>query len=230
MYCINCGVKLADTEKKCPLCHTVVFHPNIPPKNVPPLYPADKLPKAGSGKKALCGAMIILFLLPIVICFFADILYNKTLDWFGYVLGALLVFYTAFALPLWFNKPNPVIFTPCTFAAAALYLLYIQIATHGNWFLRFAFPVTGGLCILTCAVVTLLHYLHKGKLYIIGGACMLFGAFTMLIEFLLSHTFGLKLVGWSVYPFVALLLIGGLFLYFAINASARETMERKLFF
>ena len=33
MYCIKCGVKLADTEKKCPLCGTVVYHPEFPPQN-----------------------------------------------------------------------------------------------------------------------------------------------------------------------------------------------------
>ena len=29
MYCINCGVKLADSEKRCPLCGTVPYHPDI---------------------------------------------------------------------------------------------------------------------------------------------------------------------------------------------------------
>ena len=29
MYCIKCGVELADSEKKCPLCGTVVFNPEL---------------------------------------------------------------------------------------------------------------------------------------------------------------------------------------------------------
>ena len=29
MYCVKCGVELADSEKKCPLCGTPVFHPDI---------------------------------------------------------------------------------------------------------------------------------------------------------------------------------------------------------
>ena len=28
-YCVNCGVKLATSEKKCPLCFTPIYHPNI---------------------------------------------------------------------------------------------------------------------------------------------------------------------------------------------------------
>ena len=30
MYCIKCGVELADSEKVCPLCATRVFHPEMP--------------------------------------------------------------------------------------------------------------------------------------------------------------------------------------------------------
>ena len=29
MYCIKCGVELADTEKQCPLCGTLVYHPEL---------------------------------------------------------------------------------------------------------------------------------------------------------------------------------------------------------
>ena len=39
------------------------------------------------------------------------------------VAGALVVSYVVLALPVWFRRPNPVIFVPCDFAAAALYLL-----------------------------------------------------------------------------------------------------------
>ena len=33
MYCIQCGVKLADSQSACPLCGTVVFHPDIKPND-----------------------------------------------------------------------------------------------------------------------------------------------------------------------------------------------------
>lgn len=230
MYCINCGVRLADTEKKCPLCNTVVYHPDMQQTNAHPLYPENKMPKSSAGSKFFCGAFIIVFLIPLIICFLSDMQDNKTLDWFGYVAGGLLVAYIALALPLWFRKPNPVIFVPCTFAAATLYLLYINAVNGGNWFLSFAFPVSGSLCVIVSAAVTLLYYLRKGKLYIIGGATITLGAFMLLIEFLIQVTFHLPFIGWSIYPLVALVLIGSLLIYLAINRSAQETIERKLFF
>ena len=230
MYCVNCGVKLEDTETKCPLCGTVVYHPEITRPDARPLYPKNKMPDIKAGTKAMCGAVIILFLIPLAVCFFADLLFDGTLDWFGYAAGALIDAYIMFALPLWFNKPSPVIFVPCYFVTTGLYLLYINLSTSGNWFLSFAFPVTGGICLITCAVVTLLYYVRRGRLYIIGGMLIALGGFAPLIEFLMSVTFNLRFIGWSVYPLVILVLFGGLLLYFAISRPAREIMKRKFFF
>ena len=230
MYCIKCGIKLADTEVKCPLCDTKVFHPEVERSVVPPLYPGNKMPKPGSGRKAFCGVIILLFLIPLIICFFSDLQFDGRLNWFGYTAGGLIVGYIAFALPLWFRRPNPVIFTPCTFAAAALYLLYIDLATGGRWFFCFALPLTAGLALIICTVVTLVHYVGRGKLYIFGGATITFGILALLIEFLLDKTFHVGFTGWSVYPLVVLVLLGCIFIYLAINRSAREVIERKLFF
>lgn len=230
MYCVNCGVKLADTEKKCPLCETTVYHPELRQAAVEPLYPENKMPDLKAGTKALCGAMVIVFMIPLMICFFADLLYDGSLDWFGYAAGALAIAYVMFALPLWFNKPNPVIFAPCNFLATGLYLLYIDLSTSGNWFLSFAFPVTGGLCLIVCAVVTLLYYLRRGRLYVFGGMFIALGAFTLLIEFLMDLTFDISFIGWSVYPLAALVLFGCLLIYLAISRPAREVLKRKFFF
>ena len=188
------------------------------------------MPSSHSGRKALNGAVIILFLIPMLVCFFADWFLDGMIEWCGYVLGALMITYIAFILPMWFKKPNPVIFVPCNFAAIALYLLYINYATGGNWFLSFALPVVGGLCLITSAEVTLLYYLRRGKLYIIGGAFMALGVFMPLIEFLIIITFNIPLIGWSIYPLVVLFLFGALLIYLAINSAAREILERKLFF
>lgn len=230
MYCVNCGVKLADTEKKCPLCNTVVYHPDIKQKDAPPLYPPDKMPKASKSPKSLNGVLLILFFIPMLISFVSDWQSDGSLSWFGFVAGGLILGYIAFILPLWFRKPNPVIFVSCNFVAITLYLLYIDLATDGGWFLSFAFPVTFGFCSIICTIVTLLYYLRKGKLYIWGGAFIAVGAFMPLIEWLLDITFGFNFIGWSIYPMIACVLLGAVMIYLAINRTAREFVERRLFF
>ncbi len=230
MYCINCGAKLEMGEDICPLCNTRVQHPDFMPLTEKQLYPKDKMPEIKHRSALFGGAVIIMFLIPIVVSFLADFHFDREISWFWYVLGALIMGYTAFALPLWFAKPNPVIFTPCVAIEAIGYLLYINCAVGGGWFLRFALPVAGGFGLMVTAVVTLLYYLKKGKLYIWGGAFILTGMLVLLTEGLLSATFSVSFLGWSFYPLSVLCLLGGLLIYLAIHKSAREIMERKLFF
>jgi hypothetical protein len=79
-------------------------------------------------------------------------------------------------------------------------------------------------------MVTLLRYLRRGKLYVIGGAVAAFGVLSWLIELLMDVTFGIRFIGWSFYPLISLILIGGLLIYLAMNSVAREKIERKIFF
>lgn len=230
MYCIKCGVNLCDTEEKCPLCGTVVYHGGIEREKAEPFYPEDKRPKAKNGRVALGGIILILFFIPTLLTFLSDLLGNGKLEWFGLALGGIALFYIIFALPLWFKKPNPVIFVPAGFVAGIIYLLYICLFVRGNWFLSFAFPASGALLLIVSAAVTLFHYIKKGRLYILGGFFILLGGFTLLLEFLLYKAFSVGFVGWSVYPLASLVLLGGLLIYLGINKSAREILKRKLFF
>ncbi len=229
MYCVNCGVKLADSEKQCPLCSTIVFHPDITREKGTKLYPASA-PRERVDTKAVQTLLSILFLLPALLVVLCDWQISGEITWSGYVVGALGLCYIAVILPSWFKKPNPVIFTPCGFAALAVYLLYINFQTDGNWFLTFALPVTGGVGLIVTAVVALMRYLPRGALYIFGGATVALGAFMVVVEILMDITFSIpKFLGWSFYPLVVLGLVGGYFIYLAISRPAREMMERKFF-
>lgn len=229
MYCIKCGVKLSDNQKSCPLCGTVVFHPEVTP-NGDPLYPTEQHPAPQVRSQAALVVITTLFLLPLIITALCDHQLNGEITWSGYVIGALFVSYVNLVLPFWFRRPNPVVFIPCGFAAVGLFLLYISVATGGGWFLSFAFPVTGAIGLIVTAVVALLKYVGKGELYIFGGAFILLGAFMPVMELLLNLTFGFtRGLVWSVYPLTALVLLGGMLIFLAICRPARETMERKFF-
>lgn len=230
MYCIKCGAELADSEKACPLCKTVVFHPDISRTQSEPPFPpyrdiAEEVNPAG-----VLFVLTMLFALPFVITLLCDWRINDAITWSGYACGAILLIYIIVVLPLWFKSPNPVIFVPVDFAAVGLYLLYIDLATRGGWFLGFALPVTGAAMLIASAVVALLRYLRKGWLYVFGGALIATGGYAVLVEYLLNTSFGLhQTFFWSFYPLAACFLLGMMLIIIAASPTMRESLRRKFF-
>jgi stage II sporulation protein E len=103
-------------------------------------------------------------------------------------------------------------------------------APLGRMAMAMTLPLTAGICLIVCTEVTLLYYLRSGKLYILGGSFIALGGYILLLEWLLGVAFGIRFMGWSLYPLTVLVLLGGLLIYLAINRSARELIKRKLFF
>ena len=231
MYCIKCGVELADSEKVCPLCGTRVFHPDLPQAQGEPPYPPQE--QARPEEVSHTGALFVLTVLlalPAVLSILCDWRVNGRIVWSGYSVGGAALLYVMVVLPLWFRRPNPVIFVPVDFAAIGLYLLYINFATGGHWFLSFAFPVTGAIGLLVTAVVVLTRYLHGGWLYIYGGAFILAGGLAVLIEFLINLTFHVhQTFFWSFYPLAAGVILGLMLIVIAICKPLRESLQRKFF-
>lgn len=231
MYCIKCGVELADSEQKCPLCNTHVFHPDFSRSQAERPYPADQHPPLQVRPWGMLMIVTMLFLLPLFISLICDLQLNGCIRWSGYVIGALVVCYVMLVLPLWFRRRNPVIFIPCVFAAIGLYLLYINIAADGHWYLGFALPVTGGIGLIITAVAALTRYIQRGRLYIYGGTSIVMGLFCLVLELLLDRTFGLSpVLRWSLYPMVALILLGITLLVIATSRPLRESLSKRLFF
>ena len=233
MYCVKCGVQLADTEKRCPLCQTAVYHPDIIQPEAEAEYPKKKMPDKEKQNRVACFIITAFFLIALFIIPLCDMQFDRTVDCAGFATGGILLLYEIFVLPFWFKRPNPVIFVPCGFGAVALYLHFICAVTGGAWFLTFACPIVLGLCLIITAVVTLTRYIKKGVswLFIFGGAGVALGLFMLPVELLLNLTFpSTHFVAWSMYPLISLVLIGGLLIFLGIYRPARELMEQKFFF
>ncbi len=230
MYCINCGVKLADSEKKCPLCGVAVFHPDLIQPEGEPMYPNNVQPVPQRPSRAAQIVMTTMMLMAGLISLACDLQISGKVTWSGYVIGALLVGYSMMVLPFWFSRPNPVIFVPCSFAVVGAFLLYINLKTGGDWFLGLALPVTAVLGVIVTGVIALLRYVRRGQLYIFGGAFLALGLFMPVLEYLIYRTFSLEsFFGWSFYPLIALVLFGGMLIFLAICRPARERMEQNFF-
>ena len=225
MYCVKCGVELADSEQKCPLCHTPIYYPGYTPKEEERPYPRFEKPETVN-PRGIYFIISFACIIAAVISFVCDLTLGGGIAWSGYVIGAIALFYTLFILPGWFRKYNPAIFIPVDFAAIGLYLAYISIATGGKWFFTFALPITGIVTLIISSITILSYYLRRGYLYIFGGAIVAAGAFCPMIETLAIITFGIRPMMWSIYPLIALFLIGIMLIIIGIVKPFRESLCR----
>lgn len=229
MYCIKCGVALTPGQTVCPLCETRVYHPDLPNEGSP-TYPKKPFKSEAFNRRGLLFVITILALLPLILPMALELSWQHTVNWSGYVTGGVLLAYVVAVLPLWFRRAHPSVFVPCGFAAALVYVLYIDLQTGGGWFLPFALPVGGALGLIVTAVSVLLHHLRRGRLYIFGGGLIALGAWTALIEGLIAVVFGvLTPIRWSMMSFITLFVLGMLLILIAIVRPLRESL-RKIFF
>ena len=226
MYCVKCGVELADSERKCPLCQTPVYFPDLDPTPVKP-YPPYVNTNEKVNPRGLYFIICFIFAIAGSISVICDFNMNGSLEWSGYVVGAMLLCYVIFLLPLWFRSSHPDVFTPISFFSIALYLWYINFVTGGEWFFTLALPVTGIMALIVTAVAVLCHYLRKGYLYIFGGAFVVIGLSSMVIEHLIHVTFDVDHgYVWGPYPMAAFCLIGIMLIVIAIVKPFRESLRR----
>lgn len=229
MYCVNCGVKLADTEKRCPLCGVEAIHPQIRREEGEPMFPGQVYPEPQLPPRTAQIIVTTLFLLPLTITLLCDLRINGSVTWSGYVMGALAIAYSLLVLPSWFSRPSAVLCALADFTVVGLYLLYINHAVNGDWFLTFALPVVAYVGLVTMVVLALLHRMRRRRLWIFGGAFLALGLLMPLLEGLICHTFRRLYAGWSLYPMISLFILGGMLLFLSGNTRARERMERKFF-
>lgn len=231
MYCMKCGVELAEGERVCPLCGLKAYHPGIGNNDGAKLYPVSRVPSYDTvNRKGLLFLLTVAFIVPIIITLLCDLTITGHFSWSGYVIGGIILLYISSVLPAWFKAPNPVIFIPVFFAAVVCYLLYIDIATGDEWFLSFAFPAVGALGLIVTAITAVIKYVKRGYWYISSAAVLAVGGYTVLVEFLLYITFGIKTAfPWSFYPLAGCLVIGGALMVIAISKPLRRRVQKKFF-
>ncbi len=230
MYCIRCGVELADHEKCCPLCKTKVVHPDFMDLDAPTPYPKDKVVYRDLNRNGVLFILSIFFILAAALTLVCDLSQNHSVVWSGYAVGGLFVGYLIFVFPLWFRRHIPAAFAAVDFAAVLLFLWYINAAVGADWFFPFAMPAVLMPAAITCAFLLLYSCFRSRLLWILGGAFILFGVSLVGTELLMQYTFSLgRGLVWSVYPFVVFVLLGILMLVIASSSRLRGYLQRKFF-
>lgn len=226
MYCVKCGVKLQNGVENCPLCDTPVWNPDGQEKVL--AFP-DRYPEQKNINRKLAFILTVMTVIAEFVLLLVVLNVSGGWRWGGIALLGVALGFVILVLPLWIRMPAYLALAIDHLAIGG-YLLYICCTSGGRWFMPFAFPVTGIHCLLTVAMAVLLKYTDKGRFFLFGGAFILWGGFTMLVEFFEHISFGYPMFAWSVYSASVLFAIGMFLILTGIIKPLKGFIEKLFFF
>lgn len=231
-YCVHCGVKLADGEKRCPLCQTRVWDPASPPdasaqRAYPMRTPTQEIRRNKRLLLFLCG---LLFLAPAALCLMIDLLAGNYLTWSIYPGGALLSFFVISVSVIYLLRRH-VYITLCIHLLSLSAFLYLveKVSGSGPWFFLIVLPsliLAHGFCAL---LVLFFRLKRLNKLTVIAAACAAVGLECLAIEYWCSKAIGQALsMQWSAYVAAPCIFICLTLFYINSNRTIREELRRRL--
>ena len=103
-YCVNCGVKLKQSEKVCPLCNTKVINQNNLKDKFTPAYSQVVEKHKGINKKYLCELITVVLICTAIITVLCDLIFTGNITWSIYVIVSILFLDSKLSFILFKNK------------------------------------------------------------------------------------------------------------------------------
>ncbi len=232
-YCVNCGVKLAASEKVCPLCTTPVVNPNEIEREEYYPYPqkVEKIRKTVNRRfMGILGTIALS--IPIVVALILQIIQHFAKLWELYLYGAAILTFCYVLLPMLIKKPNPYICLSIDGIATALYVALIAWINGDmvTWYLPFALPVIGELFVYICVSLLISRIKRLGNLPKAAIIIAMFGALSVVFETVLALTFydDFKLI-WCWFVVAVFGIISGLLFIVNSRTGWIDMLRRKLF-
>lgn len=233
-YCVNCGVELEPSLKKCPLCNTPVINPNELQKigEAASPYPV----KAGQvdmvKRKDLALLTCVVLIATSLCCLLLNLFVFSGSPWSLFIIGACLLLFVL-VLPVVIYTKLPIYLSLALDGAAiAFYLYMITFNTKSDsWFIYLALPIVTLVTILVEVFALLLHMFPVAflttALYFFVETALLCVGLELLIEHYLNAP--LKLV-WSAIVLTICAVITASLLTILSRRRLREAVRRRLHF
>lgn len=190
-YCVNCGVKLKEDARCCPLCDCPVINPYVEFKKIsgenPPSPPVDTAPVAD--RWDLTHFILALTLaLAAISCGIVDLCISKRLTWSIIAISGCITAYVGVCLPMKKRKLLPELFVLFDLFAALLTISVVawRIDSFG-WALRIAFPLAAAVAVCAAYMVNLVRRHKIRYFHIIALGVSLAGVLCILTELLINR-------------------------------------------
>ena len=231
-YCVHCGVKLGESEQRCPLCNTVVLDPAQPrdpdaPRPYPKHTPEQEIRRSKRFLMLLCG---LLLLLPAVLCLLVDLLAGSGLTWSIYSSGALALLFLAAAVPILLPRHRVYASLAIDFIGLSGYLKMVETVSHsGNWFWPIVFPSLFLATVMLAHLVIAYRKKKLNKLTVLGMLLLDIALECVAVEMLCCLHVGLPLqFHWAAYVAAPCIFLCLALFYINSNRALREELRRRV--
>jgi predicted outer membrane lipoprotein len=173
----------------------------------------------------------LLFTIPCLITMLLDMISGGRLSWSAYVIGAVALVYISILFPFYFRKYHTVIFLTADCCALLLYLLFIERANGGSWFLRLGLPLTVAFSVSVIALALLFTETRFSLLVKAGAVLITTGLFIVCIEIIIRrYVYESLRIVWSSYALIPCLVLGAAALVLEHRKNLKERIRRRLFY
>lgn len=163
-YCVNCGVELDNSAKKCPLCSTPVINPNAEntEKAVLPFPERVDIPESVN-RRFTAFIITMVMLIPNIVCLLVNIIFFKESQWALLVNSTSLLVWALFVLPFLWKKLRGwvTVIIDAAFVIGYAYVFYYLDDSTG-WFQYCALPIIIILAFLVGFIIEWKRYFKPG--------------------------------------------------------------------
>ena len=235
-YCVQCGVKLEQSLKSCPLCHTPVINPNeLNTSNLPDgIGPfATEKGEVEPMKKHDIGLWLTLvFGSTASACGILNLFVFNHSYWSIPAIGACIILWLFFC-PRMFFPQIPIILNLSVSAISIIfYQLAITLMTENDrWFFEIALPITLFLMGLVALSGICYKYVAKSLLATVLYFFMDVGILSVVIEYRVDIFLGQGFhIFWSAIVFSVCAVISVALIAILSMKRLRETVRKRLHF
>ena len=233
-YCVHCGVKLGEGEKRCPLCMTPVFDPSEPQKpkaaRAYPVRTAEQELKRN--KQFLLNLAGLMLAAPALLCLIIDLLLTGGITWSGYASSALILLFMAVSVPLLVDKYQVYVTVGTSFLCLNGYLFLVEkLSDSGIWFFPIALPAISLFALMLTGIILLYRRQRLNKLTLIAASFAAVAIECFAIEWLIASAKGMSgIYIWSPFVFAPCIFISLALFFINYNRAVREEVRRRVHF
>lgn len=199
-YCVNCGVELDQSAKKCVLCDTPVINPKEPyDHNIKTPYPKDSGQVDTVRKKDFAIFLSVILIATSGTCGLLNVFVFQTSAWSLFIIGICIMIWVFFIPAIIYTKISPYASALADGAVVGIYLCMVAYVTpQTEWLYALGLPIVAVLTLLLEVFIFLLKHIRVSfiatTLYIFAELAIFCVCLELLIDRFLEQALSLS---WS---------------------------------